>query len=225
MVFDLGGSPHGQGEPGPRAAPPRLPRAALLYERVVDLVEQLIADRGLRPGDMLPTYTELAEQAGVSLITVRRALDELERAGRVRRHQGLRALHRNPEKLFQAHRFLDALTQVLPFNKLHDQKDLTLFFDHVMNSRDVRIVEAGRAFGLFLEAATIEGIRAQVDREPLEGDGALQASVFRPVHFPHATFAQPLANHKAAYGIPGKRPGHLAVRALRPVFCHGEDQS
>ena len=44
---------------------------------------------GWRPGDMLPSYTELAEPAGVSLITVRRALDELERAGRVRRHQGL----------------------------------------------------------------------------------------------------------------------------------------
>ncbi len=87
MVLDLGGSP--PGEPGPRAAAPRVPRAALLYERVVDLVEQLIADRGLRPGDMLPSYTELGEQAGVSLITVRRALDELERAGRVRRHQGL----------------------------------------------------------------------------------------------------------------------------------------
>jgi DNA-binding GntR family transcriptional regulator len=87
MVVDLGGSP--PGEPGPRSAAPRLPRAALLYERVVDHVERLIADRGLRPGDMLPSYTDLAEQSGVSLITVRRALDELERAGRVRRHQGL----------------------------------------------------------------------------------------------------------------------------------------
>ena len=87
MVLDLGGRP--PDEPGPRPAAPRLPRAALLYERVVDHVERLIADRGLRPGDMLPSYTDLAEQAGVSLITVRRALDELERAGRVRRHQGL----------------------------------------------------------------------------------------------------------------------------------------
>jgi len=87
MVLDLGGRP--QDEPRPRPAAPRLPRAALLYERVVDHVERLIADRGLRPGDILPSYTDLAEQAGVSLITVRRALDELERAGRVRRHQGL----------------------------------------------------------------------------------------------------------------------------------------
>src|SRR5215467_12718995 len=43
----------------------------------------------MAPGDRLPSYGELAELAGVSLITVRRALDELERAGRVRRHQGL----------------------------------------------------------------------------------------------------------------------------------------
>src|SRR6266567_4057787 len=100
MVLDLGGSPAGapgKDDPGSRAGrigsqglpAGRLPRTALLYERVVALVEQLIADRGLAPGDLLPSYTDLADQAGVSLITVRRALDELERAGRVRRHQGL----------------------------------------------------------------------------------------------------------------------------------------
>ncbi len=100
MVLDLGGSPAGAPGPDDPGGRPRqaagqglpagrLPRTALLYERVVALVEQLIADRGLAPGDLLPSYTELADQAGVSLITVRRALDELERAGRVRRHQGL----------------------------------------------------------------------------------------------------------------------------------------
>jgi len=99
MVLDLGGSPPGPPEPadlvgrpgraGRRGHGPRLPRTTLLYERVVALVEQLIAERGLGPGDLLPSYTELADRAGVSLITVRRALDELERVGRVRRHQGL----------------------------------------------------------------------------------------------------------------------------------------
>jgi GntR family transcriptional regulator len=99
MGLDLGGSPPGSPGPGDTGRRPtrggsspavaRIPRASLLYERVVDLVEQLIAEQGLVPGDMLPSYTELADQAGVSLITVRRALDELERVGRVRRHQGL----------------------------------------------------------------------------------------------------------------------------------------
>lgn len=101
MVLDLGGSAP------PRPVPPTRPgrtrrsdrrpdvglagpdESGLLYERVVALVEQLIADQGMAPGDRLPSYGELAELAGVSLITVRRALDELERAGRVRRHQGL----------------------------------------------------------------------------------------------------------------------------------------
>ncbi len=61
----------------------------MLYEQVVRYVEKLVTERGLVPGDLLPTYAELAESVGVSLITVRRALDELERAGKVRRHQGL----------------------------------------------------------------------------------------------------------------------------------------
>jgi len=68
----------------------RLPaKKRLLYEDVIDLVEQLIVQRELKPGDLLPTQAELSELASVSLITVRRALEELERVGRVRRHQGL----------------------------------------------------------------------------------------------------------------------------------------
>lgn len=101
MVLDLGGSlpgppsqaddvvrPRRSGRRG-SAGGRRQAGTVLLYERVVEHVERLISDGGLVPGDLLPSYTELADQAGVSLITVRRALDELERAGRVRRHQGL----------------------------------------------------------------------------------------------------------------------------------------
>jgi GntR family transcriptional regulator len=82
MVLDLGGS-------RARPAATSRPGSQLLYERVVAYVEQLIVERGLAPGDLLPTSKELAASVGVSLITVRRALDELERAGRVRRHQGV----------------------------------------------------------------------------------------------------------------------------------------
>src|SRR6185437_10632439 len=86
MVLDLGGSrPTRPARPAAAAKP----GSGLLYEQVVDYVEGLVAERGLVPGDMLPTYAELAASVGVSLITVRRALDELERAGKVRRHQGL----------------------------------------------------------------------------------------------------------------------------------------
>src|SRR5690349_13661033 len=86
MVLDLGGSrPVRRGRAGERGRP----GSGLLYQQVVSYIEQLVSERGLAPGDMLPTHAELARLTGVSLITVRRALDELERAGKVRRHQGL----------------------------------------------------------------------------------------------------------------------------------------
>ncbi|MGA8297609.1 MAG: GntR family transcriptional regulator [Acidimicrobiales bacterium] len=84
----------------PRRHSPRTASAALApvrsrsadafrYELVIDLVSRLIEEGGLQQGDKIPTNNELAEMAGVSLISVRRALDEMEREGRVRRHQGL----------------------------------------------------------------------------------------------------------------------------------------
>ena len=61
----------------------------LRYEIVKDLILSIIADQNLQPGDRLPTSTELADQSGFSLISVRRAMDELERAGRIQRQQGV----------------------------------------------------------------------------------------------------------------------------------------
>lgn len=61
----------------------------LRYQQVQDLVLAIVAEQQLQPGDRLPSTTELAEIAEVSTISVRRALDELERAGRIKRHQGL----------------------------------------------------------------------------------------------------------------------------------------
>jgi DNA-binding GntR family transcriptional regulator len=61
----------------------------LRYQQVQELVLTIMAERQLQPGDRLPSTAELAEIADVSSISVRRALDELERAGRIRRHQGL----------------------------------------------------------------------------------------------------------------------------------------
>jgi GntR family transcriptional regulator len=52
-------------------------------------VLEIMADQGLEAGDRLPSTTELADAADVSAISVRRALDELERAGKIVRRQGL----------------------------------------------------------------------------------------------------------------------------------------
>jgi DNA-binding GntR family transcriptional regulator len=76
----LDADPRSQPSPG---------RRPLRYQRVIDLVEEIIRTEDLQPGSLLPTQKQLADRAGVSLITVRRALDELEREGRVAGHQGV----------------------------------------------------------------------------------------------------------------------------------------
>lgn len=59
-----------------------------LYRRIEeDLLTQITAG-DLQPGEMIPTERELCEHYGVSRITVRRAISELETRGYVRRHQG-----------------------------------------------------------------------------------------------------------------------------------------
>jgi len=59
-----------------------------LYEKTIAFILQLIDENRLREGDQLPTELRLAQQAGVSLVTVRRALAELAAQGVVRRKQG-----------------------------------------------------------------------------------------------------------------------------------------
>jgi len=79
----------------------------------MNLVESLIAERGLRAGDQLPPSHELASLAGVSLMSVRRALDELELAGRVFRHQGVGIFVASPRIVTEPRRAGGLLTALM----------------------------------------------------------------------------------------------------------------
>jgi GntR family transcriptional regulator len=59
-----------------------------LYEKTIAFVLQYIDEQKLSAGDQLPTEAQLAALAGVSLVTVRRALSELSAQAVVRREQG-----------------------------------------------------------------------------------------------------------------------------------------
>jgi DNA-binding FadR family transcriptional regulator len=60
--------------------------------RISSVIEQKILRRSLRPGDPLPTETELAEQFAVNRSTVREALRRLESSGLVGREGGAKRL-------------------------------------------------------------------------------------------------------------------------------------
>ena len=64
----------------------------------VRLMEDLLADirRAYQPGDLLPTQHVLAERYGASLITIKRALDEIGRMGLVESVRGRGTIVRRP---------------------------------------------------------------------------------------------------------------------------------
>ena len=63
--------------------------AAPLYQQIVDAIRREVASGRLPPGSSIPSFRALAGQLAVSLITVKRAYEELERDGIILRHQGL----------------------------------------------------------------------------------------------------------------------------------------
>lgn len=60
-----------------------------LYAQIVDGIKREISEGRLKPGTALPSFRALAEELLVSLITVKRAYQELENEGIIYRKQGL----------------------------------------------------------------------------------------------------------------------------------------
>lgn len=60
-----------------------------LYQQIVDGLKREVGEGRLQPGASLPSFRALAESLMVSVITVKRAYEELEREGIIFRKQGL----------------------------------------------------------------------------------------------------------------------------------------
>jgi len=60
-----------------------------LYEQIVAGLKRAVSDGHLESGVALPSFRQLAEEMLVSVITVKRAYEELEREGIIFRRQGL----------------------------------------------------------------------------------------------------------------------------------------
>jgi GntR family transcriptional regulator len=60
-----------------------------LYQQIIDGLKREVSEGRLPPGAPLPSFRNLAADLLVSVITVRRAYEELEREGIIYRRQGL----------------------------------------------------------------------------------------------------------------------------------------
>ena len=59
-----------------------------IYEQIVSAVKNNILNHELAPGDMLPSIRSLAKSLGISVITTKRAYEELEKQGLIYSEQG-----------------------------------------------------------------------------------------------------------------------------------------
>ena len=77
--------------PAPKLVLPPISAAGpgTLYQQIVDGLKRQVSEGRLPPGTALPSFRVLAEDLLVSVITVKRAYEELEREGLVYRRQGL----------------------------------------------------------------------------------------------------------------------------------------
>ena len=60
-----------------------------LYQQIVEGLKREVSEGRLPPGSALPSFRSLAQELLVSVITVKRAYEELEREGIIYRRQGL----------------------------------------------------------------------------------------------------------------------------------------
>jgi GntR family transcriptional repressor for pyruvate dehydrogenase complex len=70
-----------------------------IYEQVIHHLQEFIIDNSIKPGDRLPTETELAQRLGVSRQSIREAVKVLESVGVVEtrpRDGGARRRHDTP---------------------------------------------------------------------------------------------------------------------------------
>lgn len=81
----------GRDASSPRFGPISIASPAPLYEQVVAAVKREVAAGRLKPGDPLPSLRVLSADLLVSLITIKRAYEDLERDGVIYSRQGLGA--------------------------------------------------------------------------------------------------------------------------------------
>jgi GntR family transcriptional regulator len=161
------------------------------------------------PGDRLPPERELARRYGCSLITVRRALDELSREGRLQRHQG-RGTFVLPPRLERD------IAAALSFSDEMQRRGLDPETRLVAARPEAAVESVAAALALEVGSPTL-----YLERLRVAGGAPL---LLEMVHLPAERFPGLLASdleHNSLYDVLTERYGTPVVRAreaLEPVL-------
>ena len=112
-------------------------------------------------------------------------------AGAMRDLQSFCDFHSNFQQLRQWQSApAQALGKRLAVEELHDQEVGTVLRADVVEMADVRMIQRGNGAGFALETLLKFGIVGEMSGENLDGNGAIEARVFRAVHLAHAAGAE-----------------------------------
>ncbi|MEP3112792.1 GntR family transcriptional regulator [Nisaea sp.] len=181
-----------------------------LYKTVIGTLIDRIISGELVPGAMLPSEHDLGTELGVSQGTARKALEELERRGIIKRRQGVGSFVavRTPENaLFQFFRLRNP-------DGSHTVPDLA---EETVSSRKAAACEAGQLSGApekvheIVRVRTIDGARLIYEK-----------SVVSTVLFPGLAERTPLPN--ALYALYQQAFRIAIVRADESIKAEAADQ-
>jgi GntR family transcriptional regulator len=191
-----------------RAGPPA-------YAQIEDRLAEAILGGDLKPGDRLPSERELAARVSVSRMTLRQALDSLERRGLLARSVGRRGgTFVAQPKIERDLTALSGLTQQL-------RRQGRRAGARVVSATEIAAgLQAAEALGIERDAPVSEIVRLRYsDGEPL----ALERSLFPADRFP-GLLGCPLAGslYQVLEDHFGVHPTH-AVESLEPVVADARE--
>lgn len=162
------------------------PQKKKTYELIVEKIEELFLNGGLKPGDKLPPERELASQFGVSRTSVREALQALEISGSIEIRQGGGSFIKTPE--------VRMVSDVLSTRIIEAENDLVYEMLEVRRALEVESVSlaAQRA-----TSADLEKIRQSLEQMAASGEDAeegVQADLHFHLQIVEATHNQLLIN-------------------------------
>ncbi|MCX7938213.1 MAG: GntR family transcriptional regulator [Thermoflexales bacterium] len=177
-----------------------------LYHQLKELLQQRIDAGEWRAGMRLPSERELCEQFGISRITVRQALAELEREGRLLRDQGRGTFVAQP-------RFEQHLTHLTSFTQdmlARGQKPGAVVLEHTVMMAPVDV-----AHDLHLDAEHRRVILLRRLRLANEQPVAVETA-YLSEHMCPQLVAENL-NHRSLYALLSERFGIVPTRAVQQM--------
>ncbi|AMO38007.1 MULTISPECIES: FadR/GntR family transcriptional regulator [Thauera] len=138
-------------DPLPSASKPRRPARGLAHDVVADLTQRIQTGE-LRPGDKLPTESEIVRERGVSRTVVREAISRLQAAGLVETRHGIGSFVLAPARAPQGTLRIDPAT-------LHTVRDII----SILELRIALETEAASLAAVRRTDAQLDEMRAALD--------------------------------------------------------------